>query len=144
MLQQETPAALQRRLPFLAGFIVLFVIVLVGRLWYLQAVRGDYYQELAENNRIRPVKLRPPRGIIYDRYGRPLVESVLPFVTSRVPEDAPDLHATVDKLASLIEISPAGIRAALDEAEPVRTKYEPVKIEEEAPWDQVALVESHQ
>jgi penicillin-binding protein 2 len=144
MLQQETPAALQRRLPFLAGFIVLFVVVLVGRLWYLQAVRGDYYQELAENNRIRPVKLRPPRGIIYDRYGRPLVESVLTFDISLVPEDAPDLNATVERLASLIKVSPASIRAALDEAEPVRTKYEPVKIQEEAPWDLVALVEAHQ
>jgi len=144
MLQQENPVDIQRRLPFLAVFIVVFIVVLLGRLWYLQAVKGDYYQELAENNRIRPVKLRPPRGILYDRYGRPIVESVLTFDISLVPEDAPDLDATIDKLAALIKVSPAAIRAALDEAAPVRTKYEPVKIQEEAPWDMVALVEAHQ
>src|SRR5512133_3912444 len=106
MLQQDNPVEIQRRLPFLAGFIILFVIVLLVRLWYLQAVRGDYYQDLAESNRIRPVKLRPPRGIIYDRYGRPLVESVLTFDVSLVPEDAPDLDATINKLSSLIKVSP--------------------------------------
>jgi penicillin-binding protein 2 len=144
MLQHDSPLGIQRRLPFLAGFIVVFIIVLLVRLWYLQAVRGDYYQELAENNRIRPVRLRPPRGIIYDRFGRPLVESVLTFDISLVPEDTPDLKATIDKLSSLIKVSPAAIRDALKEAAPIRTKYEPVKIQEEAPWDHVAVVEAHQ
>ena len=113
MLQQDSPVDIQRRLPFLAGFIVLFTIVLLVRLWYLQAVKGDYYQEQAESNRIRPVKLRPPRGIIYDRYGRPLVENVLTFDVSLVPEDAPDLDATITKLSTLIKVSPAAIRAAI-------------------------------
>lgn len=144
MLQQDSPVDIQRRLPFLAGFIVLFTIVLLVRLWYLQAVKGDYYQEQAESNRIRPVKLRPPRGIIYDRYGRPLVENVLTFDVSLVPEDAPDLDATITKLSTLIKVSPAAIRAALDDADAVRSKYDPVKIQEEAPWDNVALIEAHQ
>jgi penicillin-binding protein 2 len=144
MLQQDTPVDIQRRLPFLAGFIILFTIVLLVRLWYLQAVKGDYYQEQAENNRIRPVKLRPPRGIIYDRYGRPLVENVLTFDVSLIPEDAQDLDATITKLSNLIKVSPAAIRAALDDADAVRSKYDPVKIQEEAPWDDVALIEAHQ
>ncbi len=144
MLQQDSPVDIQRRLPFLAAFIVFFVIVLLVRLWYLQAIKGDYYQDLAESNRIRPVKLRPPRGIIYDRYGRPLVESVLTFDVSLVPEDAPDLDATIDKVSSLIKITPAAIRAALDDAAPIRTKYEPVKILEEAPWEHVAVIEAHE
>jgi penicillin-binding protein 2 len=144
MFQQDSPVDIQKRLPFLAGFIIFFTIVLLIRLWYLQAVKGDYYYEQAESNRIRPVKLRPPRGIIYDRHGRPIVENVLTFDISLVPEDAADLDATIDKLASMIKLSPAAIRAALDDAAPIRTKYEPVKIREEAPWDEVALIEAHQ
>ncbi len=144
MLQQDNPVDIQRRLPLLAAFIVLFVVVLLGRLWYLQAVKGEYYQDLAESNRIRPVKLRPPRGIIYDRYGRPLVESVLTFDVSLVPEDAPDLDATINKLSALIKVTPSAVHAALDDAASIRTKYEPVKVREEAPWDQVALIEAHQ
>lgn len=144
MLSQDNPADIQRRLPLLAAFIVIFIVVLLVRLWYLQAIRGDYYQDLAESNRIRPVKMRPPRGIIYDRYGRPLVESVLTFDISLVPEDAPDLSVTIDKLSSLVKLSPASIREALAESAPIRTKYEPVKLVEEAPWDQVAVIEAHE
>src|SRR5512144_1077975 len=127
MIQQGGASDIQRRLPLLAVFIAVFTLTLFIRLWYLQAVKGEYYYEQAESNRIRPVKLRPPRGIIYDRTGRPLVENVLTFDISLVPEDSPDLDATIDKLSSMLKLSPASIHAALDDAAPVRTKYEPVK-----------------
>jgi cell division protein FtsI/penicillin-binding protein 2 len=66
MQLQDSPADIQRRLPLLAAFVIIFTVVLFVRLWYLQAVKGEYYLEQAESNRIRPVKLRPPRGIMYD------------------------------------------------------------------------------
>ncbi|HYA85622.1 MAG TPA: penicillin-binding protein 2 [Nitrospirota bacterium] len=144
MYQEDGPSDIQKRLPLLAIYIILFTLALFLRLWYLQAVKGTYYYEQAESNRIRPVKLRPPRGIIYDRSGRPIVENVLTFDISLVPEDTTDLNATIDKLSAILKVSPESIRAALDDAAPVRTKYDPVKIREEAPWDEVALVEAHQ
>lgn len=144
MFQQEGPTEIQKRLPLLAVFIVLFITVLFIRLWYLQAVKGAFYYEQAESNRIRPVKLRPPRGVIYDRYGRPLVENTLTFDISLVPEDAADLEETIRKVASIVKLSPDEIHSALDDAASVRTRYEPVKIREEAAWDEVAHVEAHQ
>lgn len=143
-MEQDSPVDIQRRLPFLAAFIILFMLVLFTRLWFLQVAKGEYYYDLAENNRIRPAKIRPPRGIIYDRYGRPLVENVLTFDISIVPEDAQDLDATINKLTSLIKVSPATVRRALDDAAGARAKYDPVKIKEEAPWEEVAVVEAHQ
>ena len=144
MQPQHSPAEVQKRLPLLMGFIILFAVVLFFRLWYLQVAKGAYYQELAENNRIRPVKLRPPRGIIYDRRGRPMVENVLTFDLSIVPEDAPSLEETVRRLAPIVSMRPDAIQRIIDEAEPVRGNYEPVKIREEAPWSEVARVEAFQ
>ncbi|HXY53853.1 MAG TPA: penicillin-binding protein 2 [Nitrospirota bacterium] len=144
MNQQDSPVDIQRRLPFLAAFIILFTLILFIRLWYLQAVKGEYYHDQAESNRIRPVKIRPPRGIIYDRSGRPIVENVLTFDVSLVPEDAQDLDAIIGKLSTIVKLPPESIRTALDDAAAVRTKYEPLKIREEAPWDEVAFVEAHQ
>jgi len=143
-MQQDNPQDIQRRLPLLAAFIILFAVVLFFRLWFLQVVKGATYQELAESNRIRPVKLRPPRGVIYDRNGRPMVENVLTFDISLVPEDASSLDETITKLAPIVRMKPDDIRKALDEAEDVRGKYEPVKLVEEAPWDEVATVEARQ
>ncbi|HEX9021292.1 MAG TPA: penicillin-binding protein 2 [Nitrospirota bacterium] len=144
MEQQDNPSDIQKRLPLLAIFIIAFILALFVRLWYLQAVKGAYYYEQAESNRIRPVKLRPPRGIIYDRNGRPLVENVLAFDISVVPEDAPDLKTTIEKLSAMVKTKPDAVRGAIDDAAPLRTKYEPVKVREEATWDEVAVVEAHQ
>jgi len=144
MYQQDSPAEIQRRLPLLAAFIVIAVLVLFIRLWYLQAIKGEYYYEQAESNRIRPVKLRPPRGIIYDRSGRPLVENVLTFDISLVPEDSADIGATIEKLAKIVAVKPEDISSLLADAAPARSKYDPIKIKEEASWDEVAMVEAHQ
>ncbi len=144
MIQHDGPTDIQSRLPLLAVFIIAFTLVLFIRLWYLQAVRGDYYYEQAESNRIRPVKIRPPRGVIYDRAGRPIVENALTFDISLVPEDAQNLESTIRNMSLIVKIDEASIRKALDEAASVRTKYEPVKIREEATWDEVSLVEAHQ
>jgi len=143
-MRQEGPADIQKRLPLLAAFIVLFAVVLFFRLWYLQVLKGATYQELAESNRIRPIKIRPPRGIIYDRNGRPMVENVLTFDISLVPEDASYIEETIRRLAPIVKMKPEAIRDALEQAESVRGKYEPVKIKEEAPWDEVALAEARQ
>jgi penicillin-binding protein 2 len=143
-MQQDSPVDIQKRLPLLAAFVVLFTTVLILRLWFLQIVKGDYYYEQAESNRIRPVKIRPPRGVIYDRNGKPMVENVLTFDISLVPEDAQDLDETIMRLAPVVKMKPDAIRALLNDAAPIRTKYEPVKIKEEAPWDEVAVVEAHQ
>jgi penicillin-binding protein 2 len=143
-MQQDGPADIQKRLPFLAAFIVLFAVVLFFRLWYLQVVKGATYQELAESNRIRPIKIRPPRGIIYDRHGRPMVENALTFDISIVPEDVYDLDDAIAKLAAIVKMDPDDIRTMLEQAESVRGKYEPVKIKEEAPWEEVAVAEARQ
>lgn len=143
-MRQEAPVDIQRRLPFFAAFIILMIIVLFVRLWFLQVVKGEYYYDLAENNRIRTIKIQPPRGVIYDRKGRPIVENVVVFDISIVPEDALDLDDAIRRLASLIKIEPARVKEAIQNAAATRLKYEPVKVKEEAPWEEVAVVEAHQ
>ncbi|MGB9911709.1 MAG: penicillin-binding transpeptidase domain-containing protein [Microgenomates group bacterium] len=49
---------------------------LLARSGELQLVRGYYYQQLAEGNRIKKEIIPAPRGIIYDRKGQPLVRNI--------------------------------------------------------------------
>lgn len=53
--------------------------VLLFRLFYVQIVQGAYYKKLSNNNRTRTVLIPAPRGIIFDRLGRPLVRNVPVF-----------------------------------------------------------------
>jgi penicillin-binding protein 2 len=53
--------------------------VLGARLYYLQIVRGTYFSERAENQRIRLIPIPAPRGAIFDRNGKILVDSRLTY-----------------------------------------------------------------
>jgi len=143
-MRQDDPEEIRNRLPLLAAFLIIFATALFFRLWYLQVIRGTYYHELAESNRIRPIKIRPPRGIIYDRNGKPMVENELTFDISIVPEDASYLAESVRRLAPIVKMKEEDILDLIEDAQAIRTKYEPIKIKEEASWDEVAMVEARQ
>lgn len=51
-------------------------LVLFGRLFFLQVLAGQYYRNLSDNNRIRTQIIHAPRGVIFDRNGKPLVYNV--------------------------------------------------------------------
>ena len=57
--------------------ILAFVLLtfLGARLYYLQIVKGEYYSERAENQRVRLIPVPAPRGAIFDRNGKLLVDS---------------------------------------------------------------------
>ncbi len=56
--------------------IAFILLTILGvRLYYLQIVKGDYYTDKAENQRIRLIRLPAPRGAIFDRNGKLLVDS---------------------------------------------------------------------
>ncbi len=60
---------IRRKLRFIMIFVLIVICALVVRLGYLQIVCTKYYAKKSEDNRIRPVRLVPPRGVLYDRYG---------------------------------------------------------------------------
>lgn len=56
--------------------LAFILLALLGtRLYYLQIVRGDYFSERAESQRVRLIPIPAPRGAIFDRYGKLLVDS---------------------------------------------------------------------
>jgi penicillin-binding protein 2 len=59
------------------AFILLAILGV--RLYYLQLVKGDYYAEKAENQRVRLIPIPAPRGAILDRDGKILVDSRMTF-----------------------------------------------------------------
>ncbi|HEX7182359.1 MAG TPA: penicillin-binding protein 2 [Thermoanaerobaculia bacterium] len=64
------------RLRVLSAIVAGLLVVIAAGFWFTQLVQGDYYRELAENNRLRKLPIQAPRGLIYDRHGRLLVENV--------------------------------------------------------------------
>jgi penicillin-binding protein 2 len=64
------------RVRLLAAAVTGLLVLIASGFWYVQIAQGDYYRELAENNRLRKLPIIAPRGLILDRRGRLLVENL--------------------------------------------------------------------
>lgn len=63
------------RLEFMMVTGILVILVLIGRMFYLQIIKGSTYRRQAEGNRTRYTRILAPRGIIYDCNGEELANN---------------------------------------------------------------------
>jgi len=83
--------------------------LLLGRLWSMQLVSTDEYEEQAEQNRTRTITTSAPRGRILDRNGEELVtnrSSLTVVATSDVADD----EVEVQLLANLLGMPTIAVR----------------------------------
>ena len=57
---------------FLRGFLIVLFLVLFAKLFEVQIIKGSYYRDLSDNNRIRRISIPAPRGRIIARGGEVL------------------------------------------------------------------------
>lgn len=93
---------LTRRLPFLRLVFVVAVVGIGSAYWFVQVVQGGYYRELAENNRLRKVPVKAPRGLIYDREGRLLVGNVPSYELYLDRSQSDDVEASLRHAAAIL------------------------------------------
>jgi penicillin-binding protein 2 len=134
----EDLRSVQARAGHLQLLAVSFVALLAASFWYIQVLRSRYYQELAEGNRTRQVRIAAPRGVLLDRKSRLLVENRASFNVLLTPEHSSDLDASVERLAQALGIGEAVIRERLARRAPFR----PVVVKTDASMEQVAVLEA--
>ncbi|MDX9702697.1 MAG: penicillin-binding protein 2 [Candidatus Auribacterota bacterium] len=92
-------------------FLVLGIFFCFAFLWFscwrIQILHGEWFVELARNNRVRKIIIPAPRGNIYDRKGVILADNRPSFDVEVVIEDIPNekKNSIVHKLASILDIS---------------------------------------
>lgn len=137
-MNDERPA----RFWLLTVALTFIMIVLVGRSFYLQIVQGHTFLSTAENNRVTALAIPAPRGVMYDRAGKALVENVA--TTDLVVDPAtlpPEEHEAylVDTLPRLVAgVTPEQVREAVTQA---RTKQHPVVLKKALEHDEVLAIE---
>jgi len=98
------------RLTVLGSVVLLAFIVLIARFYFLQVKQHDYYQTLAENNRISVVPITPNRGLISDRNGVILAHNFFVYTLEITPSKVEDLDGTIAEIAQLVEVSPVDLK----------------------------------
>jgi len=102
------------RIIIVAVIGLLLLLAVATRLFYLQIINHSHYATLAEGNRLRTEPVTPPRGLIYDRNGVLLAENQPSYELDIVPEQVPDLQATIAALSKIVDIRPQDIRQFYD------------------------------
>src|SRR5919202_148252 len=141
---EDTSQNLRARLRFIQALVVLMLGVLSVRLYVLQVVRGERYAEIAENQRRRRLPIPAPRGVIFDREGRVLVDSrpIYNVILSREDVKDKDLNALIDPLSEGLNVDKDILR---DYFEVVKTMpaFESIMVKQDAKPGDIAWVEAH-
>jgi len=127
------------RLIVLQVAVVVVFAALATSFWVLQIVQGQKYVEMAENNHQRTLALRAPRGVLFDRHGKVLVDNRSSFTISIVREHTKDLEHTIKELSTVAGLDPEAVRQVV-ERHRTEPSYRPIVIVEDATLAQVSAV----
>lgn len=94
---------LKKRFNVLGWVIALMLITLIGRLVYLQLIKGDYYKEQSLGNAIRSIIITAPRGDIVDRNGVKLATNRPSYSVELLRSDAKGVNLN-DVILKLLNI----------------------------------------
>jgi penicillin-binding protein 2 len=127
------------RLSGLQAVIAVLFVLLAVCFWVLQVVQHAKFEELAENNHQRTLAWRAPRGLVFDREGRILVENRHSYSISIDREHTKNLDRTIRTLAAVVGLDEASVRTIVDRhlREPT---YRPITVVQDASLAQVAAV----
>ncbi|HIA15128.1 MAG TPA: penicillin-binding protein 2 [Nitrospirales bacterium] len=137
--QSENLRRIQRRLIVLRLSVVVVLAILLIRVWYIQIVKGEEYAVLSEQNRVRMVYLKPPRGLIYDRHHNLLANNIPSFNLYVVLSDVDDRQRLREDLSELIGVSVDDVRVAMEKHHTPRL---PLKLKEGLTLKEAAAIES--
>lgn len=94
------------RINFLLGLVIGCCLLFLGHFWYMQVIRGDYYEQLAGENLFKADSIPAPRGLIIDRSKRILAENRLSHNLFITPRLSRNLSNTVGFLADVLQTTP--------------------------------------
>jgi penicillin-binding protein 2 len=125
------------RLHAMLGICLILFVILIGRMAYLQLLRGDYYAKQSDGNRLRQSKIIAPRGIIYDYKGQELVNN-LPGYAVVLQKQSSYKPETLQRLSELLNMPLSEINAKIKASEQF---YEPIMLKNNLSPELVTRIE---
>lgn len=123
------------------SFFVALMVIYSLRLYYLQIIKGDFFLNQAENNRIRTEIVSAPRGIIRDCRGTILVDNRPAYHVYLVREKIP-VQEVIQKLSTFCNVSEENLRGILEKNK--RTPlFKPIRLMVDVNWDCLAKIEAN-
>jgi len=118
--------------------MLILSVLLLGRLFYLQIIKTDYYQLRAENNRINVSPVLPNRGLVYDKNGHVLAKNYSSYALEFQAKSIDDLGKVLDTLSDLVKIS-VEERVRIEKAMQKAGRFSNIIIRDDLSEDEIAI-----
>ena len=116
-------------------------VLLVGAFFKTQVIQHKQYVMQSEENRLRPIPLPAPRGIIYDRHGEVIAENLPAYSVSITAANVDSLRNALAQLAPTLQLGQNDINNAIRRYRRAPTR--PTVILPDASIDIVSVLEEH-
>ena len=121
--------------------IAIGFVVLVGAFFRTQVIQHRQYVMQSEENRLRPIPLPAPRGIIYDRNGVVIAENLPAYSVSITAPNEDSLRSALNQLSTTLQLERYQINAAVRRYRRAPTR--PTVVLNDASIDIVSVLEEH-
>ena len=122
--------------------VTLILVILTTGLWRLQVLGASNFRALAEANRIRKVPILAPRGRLYDREGRLIVDNYPSVSCFLLREQVKYLDADLPLISRGLHIPVEQIQATIKRYQGT-AKYQPIPLKEDITPDEQAFIAAH-
>jgi penicillin-binding protein 2 len=122
---------------------ILFVMLaLAAQLWRLQVLGAENFRSLAEQNRIRKVPILAPRGKLFDRENRLVVDNYPSVSCFLIREQNRKVDDDLPLIAKGLDLDLEQLRATLRHYQ-TAPGYQPIPIKQDITADEQAFIEAH-
>ena len=135
------PNDVARRARMSSMALSLGFVLLVGAFFRTQVIQNKQYVMQSEENRLRPIPLPAPRGIIYDRHGAVIAENLPAYSVSITAPSVDSLRSALAQLAPTLQLGQNDINNAIRRYRRAPTR--PTVILPDASIDIVSVLEEH-
>lgn len=133
------PHLLDRRLSVARWIVWGSLGIMLLAFFRIQILGHGKYQLQSETNRLRPIPLPAPRGVITDRHGIVIAENVPGYTVSLLPGPVDSLRATLRRIAPIVKLDSAAIERIIVRYR--RAPYQPALVHADAPFEVVSALE---
>jgi len=117
-----------------------FLLLLIGRMFYMQFLKKNEYKTLSDQNRVRMIILLPSRGQIYDRHRKLMAKNNICFRLLLDKNISPSFGEELKDIIQLLELDTDQIKEVNNRVRRAGRRI-PVLIMDYLDWHQVSIIE---
>lgn len=139
-MRSENFASISRR-TFIYAFLIILFGVLSFRLFQMQILNQEAYEEKSADNSIKAIEQIPFRGVFYDRNLKVMVDNIPAYTLRITPADYDQkLNPLIDKILG----ADSGFVASILKKNRIYSKYIPIRIKRGIEFEIVSWLEENE